>query len=801
MATAGSARVSVASAREMASGFAATGKIGQDLYGDLIVAASRYARTTGTEAPEAAAKLAEALSDPVAGAIELNKRLGFLSGTTLELIERQAAMGDKAGAQKTVLEAMKGALVGVTDQTNGWALAWDKVWRAAKDAYDATGKTVTRLFAPTTEQQIEDLRARLNAAPRRGLTPDQLAARDRRNALGEDDLKELLERQLFAGLNTTLGQRQGESADASLKAKSIIGQLAPAQADLLRLQEFQTELRKTLDLGGAPTGAAEALARVTDLLKAGGTEAFNLGRAARDAFDQAGLLPYQRGLAEIEARYRQLIVNANNNQVVIAGLEKARGDELGAYRTQALTNPARDYGMRVTELVGGLAVQKEAMFATAEVAGTLAARQDLVNDAIRKGIDPVEAYGGKIDELAARMGKAKAAEEDFNRVRSNIVGGMDDLRSGGRGAVTGVFSDLRTGRNPLEGLADRLGSVADRLFDRTVSKPLIEGLLGPDGKAGGGLFGNAASTIFGDLSSVTTPAMTVTATAVTIGGLGDVGGIGSAVRGATGDVRVRLPAANDDEAGLPLPPARPVDLTPTLDVNGSGAVGASAGRGSALATVLTGSGKVADRLGEDVAGAGVDVSASIRGAGDQAAGALKDTEEGVTQGGSLLEGAIGSLSRLFDSSGSLGGGLASLFRGGSSSAAQDAVFADGGSVFGFAAGGYTRDADRRLPVGVVHGREYVFDADATARIGLPTLNAIRRGVRGYARGGYVGDAWGAEAGGSGAVVNYAPVVNGSGLSQDQLMAVLQQHFKEFAQGLPRAVHSIMNDRFSRRGVR
>jgi hypothetical protein len=56
----------------------------------------------------------------------------------------------------------------------------------------------------------------------------------------------------------------------------------------------------------------------------------------------------------------------------------------------------------------------------------------------------------------------------------------------------------------------------------------------------------------------------------------------------------------------------------------------------------------------------------------------------------------------------------------------------------FAAGGYTGNAPSDRVAGVVHGGEFVFDADSTAKIGADNLEAIRRGVRGYETGGAVG---------------------------------------------------------------
>jgi lambda family phage tail tape measure protein len=61
---------------------------------------------------------------------------------------------------------------------------------------------------------------------------------------------------------------------------------------------------------------------------------------------------------------------------------------------------------------------------------------------------------------------------------------------------------------------------------------------------------------------------------------------------------------------------------------------------------------------------------------------------------------------------------------------------------GFDTGGYTGDGGRREPKGVVHGGEYVFDKQATRRIGVRTLDAMHRQLKGYSSGGLVGGAVG-----------------------------------------------------------
>lgn len=58
-----------------------------------------------------------------------------------------------------------------------------------------------------------------------------------------------------------------------------------------------------------------------------------------------------------------------------------------------------------------------------------------------------------------------------------------------------------------------------------------------------------------------------------------------------------------------------------------------------------------------------------------------------------------------------------------------ALFTGGASLLlpGFASGGYTGNIAANKPAGIVHGKEFVFDAESTKRIGVDNLNAIKSG--------------------------------------------------------------------------
>lgn len=56
----------------------------------------------------------------------------------------------------------------------------------------------------------------------------------------------------------------------------------------------------------------------------------------------------------------------------------------------------------------------------------------------------------------------------------------------------------------------------------------------------------------------------------------------------------------------------------------------------------------------------------------------------------------------------------------------------------FAEGGWTGPGGKYKPAGVVHAGEYVFDAESTRKIGVGNLDAMRKRLKGYAGGGFVG---------------------------------------------------------------
>lgn len=772
-ASAGAARISVASAREMGSTFAATGRIGESLYADLTVTAARYARTTGTDVIDATSKLAQAFADPVRGAAELNKALGGLSGRTLELIERQSAAGNRLGAQKTLQDALQASLVGVTEGTNGWAAAWERVARGAQNAYDWTGKHLRQAVTTTNTDRIRDLMERSNPAAaepggraslidyftRRdarieGSDPDAEAARAA--ARSREELEYLMEdmrRRSQAGMAAV---RQADIADKTARAKGIVGQLTPTNADILQLTTWRTTLKEALDTGQASSGTAEALARVNRLLAQGGTEASQLRDAARDAFNIAGLRPYERGLAEIENRFGRILENVTDPKVREA-MNLAKADERRAYVVQNTDVVQRDYRDRLGEMGRNLGFQRESFGQAPEEVERLRARMELLNDAARTGQDVAARYGAGWESMAAQMGRAKAATDEMQRSQQLVITGMDEMRSGSRGLFTGIFSDFRSGKSPLDGVLSSLGRMQDQAFDRMVSRPLTEMMMGREGTAQGGLlsglfngtgfnfgnlFGQAAnSNVLGSAVGAATGlsatgTMTVNAASVIVNG--GVGGVSGAAGSGLADLvggKSAMPrsiaGAGDAARALPIPDLPGVTPWPVPKVTSAAIPDIGPSLLSRLGIpgitptprsgIYSGSLDPTSERYSPLQSALENKASELAKAGGDLTSAIGKTAEGVGTSGSDLVGSLaGAAGKFLEKLPSTG------------------IFGlSGGGGAGFAVGGYTGMGGKYEPAGVVHRNEFVIPSETVDRMGAGYFS---RYLPGYAEGGLVAPA-------------------------------------------------------------
>jgi len=239
--------VSVAAAREMEAAFLQTGKIGIASFEGLIKVAKNYAATTSIDLTAATKELAQGFADPVKGADTLNQKLNFLDDRTRLYIRTLADQNDRTGAQRVMLDALKGSLVNAADATTALGRAWDFVGRMASNAFDAIGRGMSRLLdgAPLEEQlkQLQATRERLQA-----LIENPVARQSRNFAT----------RQL-AEVNTEIAKieakldviqaraKEAKANELSVRAGTLARDLTPVFEELQTLKARQTQLRAALD--------------------------------------------------------------------------------------------------------------------------------------------------------------------------------------------------------------------------------------------------------------------------------------------------------------------------------------------------------------------------------------------------------------------------------------------------------------------------------------------------------------------------------------------------------------------------
>lgn len=159
-------------ARNAALEFAKTGQIYSTNIGLLTHATENFAKLMGVDAPEASKILAKAFADPIKGAQDLNKELGFLDGATLGYIRSLVIAGDKQGAQRALLDAINPSLQKAAGLTSAWGNAWTFVKNTSGAAFDAIGKGLSSGAMPSTGQLDGLLKQRseiqLRGTPARG---------------------------------------------------------------------------------------------------------------------------------------------------------------------------------------------------------------------------------------------------------------------------------------------------------------------------------------------------------------------------------------------------------------------------------------------------------------------------------------------------------------------------------------------------------------------------------------------------------------------------------------------------------
>ncbi|KMO39613.1 phage tail length tape measure family protein [Methylobacterium aquaticum] len=395
-----------------------------------------------------------------------------------ELAEREKRTAEASAARKLAAERSQTAEAAV---------------RATQPEIGALEQLETRYKTLKAAQGDLDALSGMSAAARGQLT-DAVAAAE-------------------GGLKTFMSAQERARASESLTIRSIEARTAAEKAAV-------AAERERLALAGQAISEDDRRQRIEAarqaVLAQTNRDSQDRLRTANDNAASAGLLPYQRQQADLEAKYRRQNREDQGSPEALANNRAAQAAERRAIDAEAIGGPLRDANRGLAEQVAALRNQQLAFGASTEAAARMAAAQELINRYTAQGVPVTADLKRGIDAYAASAGKVAAAQEDLLRRQREVIGGLDDVRGGIRGGLTGIFSDVSQGKNPLDGITSSISGLASRVFDRTVSGPLVNTLLGQDGKAGGGLFGDGIASIFGKAAGL--PSADITAGIVNVTG-------------------------------------------------------------------------------------------------------------------------------------------------------------------------------------------------------------------------------------------------------------------------------------------
>ncbi len=153
--------LSVSEAREVATAFASTGKIGTESIERLTAQTRNFAALTGTDVPKAAEALANIFAKPSEGAKTLAARIGGIDAATIRYIQTLDEQGDRQGAIKALIDAMSPALSGAADKAGVLAKSWNAVGNAFSNSGTAIGKALAGTADQQSQDQLEKRRAEL----------------------------------------------------------------------------------------------------------------------------------------------------------------------------------------------------------------------------------------------------------------------------------------------------------------------------------------------------------------------------------------------------------------------------------------------------------------------------------------------------------------------------------------------------------------------------------------------------------------------------------------------------------------
>lgn len=440
---AGSAEISIRAAEDQAIAYISTGRIGEEMIGNLIGLHRDFAAVMGTEGPEATQRLATSFADPARGARDLNEQLWFLDQTTLRHIETMALEGDRLGAQTLLYGELEGALANLGDELSEIDSLWKAIARSASDAWTATGE----FFYQTDAERIRHIQQQLAmSSPGRSATRDDL----------ESELQILQYRQEMRRWRENAAadnQEQGEN-------QGVIDRYDP-QA---RRRTLDAERNRLVGLrGNADYDAAELERAIANIDR----QIEGLGRTAREALTEAERLAARIAdqIVQAQAGEAGLVAYANAWLMVAEGQARA-GEEQDAYRLRWAALAEQEDVIRQSTING---VEQEAlararlgeMVAQATADAARSAGELRLESQIRADLNARLAAG------ALSMAEYDAAMEDAERAQMRqilLLNATDEAQTRVNTAFTAWTRAVEEAR-AAEAETDRLAFIREAMDD------------------------------------------------------------------------------------------------------------------------------------------------------------------------------------------------------------------------------------------------------------------------------------------------------------------------------------------------
>lgn len=284
--------VSRETATQIVSELSKVRDIGGGIFRDLAGMAADYAKATGTDIPTAARSLAKAFADPEKGAKQLDEALGALSSSQLLQIERLSRLGDTAGAQRVLFDALQGSIKGLADNamtplqkaTNDLGNSWERAMRALDQSQGL--RTLNELLAKTVNavqflvDNVDKLGGLGNIAASGipGIGPASSIGR----AISAQFGPSVLERVMGSQSGAATGSWEASKPAPGAPAGAAVAAVSAASANAA-----DEEIKKVRELTASYRGNAAQIAELT-ALRERLTKAIEASTRAQDANTPAG---------------------------------------------------------------------------------------------------------------------------------------------------------------------------------------------------------------------------------------------------------------------------------------------------------------------------------------------------------------------------------------------------------------------------------------------------------------------------------------------------------------------------------